>query len=499
MTNPVGLNILLLCENESLSRLDRRALREAGASRIECMTSGIGAARMLAGLDPTGPGFTPDIVVCSQKLADMDGEQFCAILRLHPLLLGLPILLLLPNDNEAEQLRTLGCGASALLARPYSVNVLKAHLDSLAATTPGIEQLQTARQYTDTSAFDQALETYGMLLKPVRQPEDYFRVGMQCLQQQQWNTAINAFQRALGGALIQGQAQLGMAVAWKGKGDMTRYREYLGLAAATFVRAKNWHRARAVYAGLLKEDPKAKSPFLSESFQLMRQGKYNEAAEVLAHGHELTPRRQMAERLAQTCLSADQPQHMLEKLEDSLGRVMGAAAGMLAGDIWASLDELARQQEEKRRLEAAETQWRATRQAARQRENAEQAESARGTGDPQKTDASANKSGASTINAASRAGSGASTAHGAAAEPMPVLPWGHEPDQEDEARFMPTHSYIQEEAQAKNAHEENRVEPVLAPLSEIEGTSALFNSKPAVNELLSVIKYTWKMARRHKQ
>lgn len=499
MIRPAGLNILLLCENESLTSLDRRALRDAGAGRVECMTSGIDAARMLAGLDTSGPGFTPDIVVCSQKLADMDGEQFCAILRLHPLLLGLPILLLLPNDSEAEQLRTLGCGASALLARPYSINVLKAHLDSLAATASGTQQLQTARQYTDTSAFDQALDTYGMLLKPVRQPEDYFRVGMQCLQQRQWNTAINAFQRALGGALIQGQAQLGMAVAWKGKGDMARYRHYLGLAAATFVRAKNWHRARAVYAGLLREDPEAKNPFLSESFQLMRQEKYDEAAEVLSHGHELTPRRQMTERLAQTCLSADQPQHMLEKLENSLGRIMGAAAGTLADDIRANLEDLARQQEEKRRQEAAETQWRATRQAARQRENAEQAEAVRAMGGSQTAEAIAGRSGNTTANTASRAASVDALSHETSFPPMPVLPWGHDPNQGGVTRSVQAPSDARQHALGNDTLEESSVEPLLEPLSEAEGTSGMFSSKPGLNELLSVMKYTWKMARRRKQ
>lgn len=486
MTRPAGLNILLLCENESLTSLDRRALRDAGASRVECMTSGIAAARMLAGLEDSGPGFAPDIIVCSQKLADMDGEQFCAILRLHPLLLGLPVLLLLPNDSEAEQLRTLGCGASALLARPYSINVLKAHLDSLAAAASDVQQLKTARQFTDTSAFDQALETYGMLLKPVRRPEDYFRVGMQCLQQRQWNTAINAFQRALGGALIEGQAQLGMAVAWKGKGDMTRYRHYLGLAAATFVRAKNWHRARAVYAGLLREDPEAKSPFLSESFQLIRQEKYDEAAEVLSHGHELTPRRQMTERLAQTFLSSDQPQRMLQKLEASLGRIMGAAAGTLADDIRDNLEGLARQQEEKRRQEAAEAQWRAVRQAARQRENAEQAEAAKAVGS-QATDAT------------SRSGTGGTQQHNTASPPTHVALWGQDFNQSGDERPVQAPSEVRQQVRAEDAHSASRAEPVLEPLSEAEGTSALFDSKPGLNELLSVIKYTWKMARRHKQ
>ena len=229
--------VLLLSESEALAALDRRALRDAGVARIRVMTSGIQAARILAGLATDSQGFQPDIIVCGQKLADMDGEQFCAILRLHPRLLAVPILLILPNDSEVEQLRTLGCGASALLGRPYSVTSLKEQLVTLAASQPRLTQLQQAARYTDTKAFDAAVATYGILLKPVRQPEDYFRVGMQCLQQNRWNNAINAFQRALRNAQIKGEAELGMAVAWKGKGDLSRFRAWLAKAAATFVRA----------------------------------------------------------------------------------------------------------------------------------------------------------------------------------------------------------------------------------------------------------------------
>ena len=318
MTRPTSLNVLLLSESDSLASLDRRALRDAGASRVDCMTSGIDAARMLAGLDTRPMPFMPDVVVCTQRLADIDGEQFCAILRQHPLLLDLPILLILPNDGEVEQLKTLGCGASALLARPYSVNVLKAHLESLMAARPGLQQLETAQRYTDTSSFDQALATYGLLLKPVREPEDYFRVGMQCLQQRQWNNAINAFQRALRGALIQGHAELGMAVAWKGKGDMARYRHYLGQAATTFVRARHWHQARAVYVGLLKEDPEAKSPFLAEMFQMIRHGQYDKAAEVLSQGYDVTPRRQLTERVARRALWQMNPNACWQSLKQAL-------------------------------------------------------------------------------------------------------------------------------------------------------------------------------------
>ena len=136
--------VLLLSESEALAALDRRALRDAGVARIRVMTSGIQAARILAGLATDSQGFQPDIIVCGQKLADMDGEQFCAILRLHPRLLAVPILLILPNDSEVEQLRTLGCGASALLGRPYSVTSLKEQLVTLAASHPRLTPLQQA-------------------------------------------------------------------------------------------------------------------------------------------------------------------------------------------------------------------------------------------------------------------------------------------------------------------------------------------------------------------
>lgn len=372
MTRPRQIHVLLLSESESMAALDRRALREVGADRVEGLTSGVAAARILAGLDEAPPSFQPDVVVCSQRLSDMEGEQFCAILRLHPMLLDMPVLLILPHDSEVEQLRTLGCGASALLARPYSIDQLKAHLDFLISTRPTLDDLDKASQLTSTKAFDDALATYGILLKPIRQPEDYFRVGMQCLEQRKWNSAINAFQRAMRGALIQGKAELGMAAAWKGKGDLARYKYYLSQAAATFVRARQWNRARAVYGRMLQEDPNARSPFLSEALQQMRQGNYDLAAGILAQGYEVTPRQQITERMAQICLAADTSAEMLANMEACLEQALGADAQALSAEIRTTLDTLVQEVETKKLEDAAERQWRAGRNA-RAREEADAA------------------------------------------------------------------------------------------------------------------------------
>ena len=509
MTSRSLPSVLLLSESEPLAALDRRALRDAGVARIRVLTSGIQAARILAGLASDSQGFQPDIIVCGQKLADMDGEQFCAILRLHPRLLAMPILLILPNDSEVEQLRTLGCGASALLGRPYSVTALRDQLVMLAASQPRLTQLQQAARYADTKAFDAALSTYGILLKPVRQPEDYFRVGMQCLQQNRWNNAINAFQRALRNAQIKGEAELGMAVAWKGKGDLSRFRAWLAKAAATFVRARRWHRARAAYARLLQDDPSAKSPFLSQARHLMRQGHYDEAADTLAQGFEVTPKVQVCDKIAQTCLSADEPERMLRALEASLGRAMGARGNRLSDDIRDSLDALAREQEARRRQAAAERQWKVSRLLAGQKESGEEAEAA---SPPENSPENAPENAAET---GSQADAPEQTAAKTPAKGRPrtnqIIATSVPTPEEGAARAsLDLRLDDFPEADGRDQRTDSRSDDargaaqadqavVLAPLTEAEATSGLFTERPRLNELLSVMKLTWKLVRRDKQ
>lgn len=514
MTRPRQIHVLLLSESESMSALDRRALREVGADRIECLTSGVAAARMLAGLDEFPPSFRPDVVICSQRLSDMDGEQFCAILRLHPLLLDMPVLLILPHDSEVEQLRTLGCGASALISRPYSFSQLKAHLDFLSNSRSSLEDLEKADRLADTKAFDEAVATYGILLKPIRQPEDYFRVGMQCLEQRKWNSAINAFQRAMRGALIQGKAELGMAAAWKGKGDMARYRHYIAQAAVTFVRARQWNRARAVYARMLQEDSTARSPFLSEALQHIRQGNYDLAAGILAQGYEITPREQISERMAQICLATDTPDDMLKNMEACLEQALGADAQALSAEIRTTLDALTREAEAKKLEDAAERQWRAGRQAARERAEAEAAERAE---DPLAQMGQAPNAGAETARApraavrqrgqvgialadedqagmpayqGSAARAGNLRAGQGASGPVISL-WGEEgaaqPAQPAE------HSRSAGDGQPA-VPGDTPIPPLLDPLSRGKSARSLLGGKSSLGDMMSIVKFTWKQA-----
>ncbi|MBD5553362.1 MAG: response regulator [Desulfovibrio sp.] len=431
------LSVLLLCEDEAAANMDRRALRSVGITDLRVMTSGIAAARLLAGMDGV-PGCEPDMVVCLRQLEDMDGEQFCAIIRQHPRLLGLPILLILANESEAAQLAALGCGASSLLGRPYSLDNLRKHLIKLAKAVPGLRKLRQAAGQVDTSSFDEALATCGLLLRSGRNPEDYFKAGMKSLAEKRWDVAIMAFERALSDAQIRAEAQLGLAAAYKGKGDIARFKLWLARASDTFVAARRWNRARSAYARLLQHDPSARNPFLAAAHKLIREKAYDEAAAVLTQSLSLLPKMKAGERYARVCMSADDPEEMFASLEANLAS--NGNYSFMAREIRESLDVMTKQREQRQKQLAAERKWELAQNMARMKE--------------------------------------ARAAQADKPEPKPAVL----------GRAKPGIELAPDFEQAR----------VLAPLGDEGAADELFAEKPRLNEFFSVIKLTWKLARSKK-
>lgn len=465
--------ILLLCENEQSVQLERRALREAGYAAVKMMTSGIEAAKLVAGITKTETA--PDIIICLQNLGDMDSEQFCGIIRSHPLLESFPILVILPNASEAEQLEAMNCGASALLARPYSVEQLKKQLGILGDAVIPFAKLRETAKAVNTSAFDSALASYGVLLRPDRKPDDYFRIGLRFLESKHWNYAISAFQRAMRDERIKAEAQLGMAAACKGKGDLAHFRAWLGSAAETFVQAKRWQRARASYARLLQHDLKAKNPFIAEAHRLIRIQKYDEAATVLAQGLSLIPKGQASGKFAQICFSAYDPQAMLKALGQVLAQEKALAPELLNAEIARNLDALEHERLERQRQQAAERKWELARRKKAE-QNAAREEAAR-----EKSSAENFPDTKPELREEKAA---------------PLL----DNDFPDDNEYLPEDAfdgYV--ESDLTDQDMDMASAPVLEPLTRDDATSGMFEKKPGVNEFLSVVKLTWKLAKRSRK
>lgn len=455
-------NALLLIQTDAHAAVDRRALREAGISSVRVLTSGVLAARLLVGLVPNDTSPAPQLIVCHEMLEDMSGADFVSLIRSHPQLLDIPILAVAGNDTAAQKVAALASGYSALLVRPYSSSTLRSTLFEAARNATDSQYLEQARQNICTGAFDQALAQYTALSTAQETPEFSFNEGMRLLQQRQWDPAIRAFQKAMRHITLKGESELGLATAWKGKGDIERYTYYLAEASNTFARATQWHRARSVYARLLAEDPEASSPFLRMAERLVRECRFEEAAEALAAGYELSPGDPVPPALAKACMCTDAPAYAAQRVEESLHQVgMSTVAPQLGEQIRKALVE-----EEEKILERQTKN--AERTAAMEAENGHASATAR-----------LNR------NAASTSMGGTLREDSTHKTPRKGISLNFE----DGEYNVDSSSAVPPKAQKLLT---------LKPLTQEDAESTLFASMPGLNEALSVAKFTWKMFRAQK-
>jgi len=338
---------LLLAQSEDFAVIDRRALREAGIGQVRVMTGGVYAARFLAGKEQNEQGAMPDIVLVHHQLADMAGADFVELARSHPRLAGLPILHISSTETPETQINALAEGYSGLLVRPYSGDSMRLALEYAATVKLERDKLSLGHALLNTELFDKALERFEAMLGAYGQePEKAFYNGLEHLQQRNWDAAINAFQRALKQLAFKGEAEFGLALAWKGKGDQQRYRRYLELAGHSFAQAAKWHRARTVYARLLREAPFTDSPFLLEAERLIRVGQFAQAATALAEGYDLTPKDAIRERLARTLLyNSNAPEQDMDALRHSLHSKAPGVAGALSEALREEMGEQQRRRQ----------------------------------------------------------------------------------------------------------------------------------------------------------
>lgn len=428
---------LLLCESEDASRLDKRALRDAGVSGVKVMTSGLEAARVLA------DGAPVDYIVCGQKLADMDGEQFLAIIRQHPRLANLPAILLMGNESELERARLLDDVANGFLARPYTIENLRKLLEKLA------REAKSAKKPLDSSAsveaFESALATYGILLRPERGPNDYFNAGMKRLREGEWNAAIGAFRLALKGEENLAEAEMGLAAAFRGKGDQKNFLRWLARGAKSLVAAGRWQAARAAYARLIKYDAGAKNPFVSRAHCLIRAQKYKEAAKALAEGFATIQDANPADRCARLCYAAGDPDAMLKAFVGTLAAEKNPRAEEIGRQAREGIKALAREKNENARRQAAERKWELARKMEAMKKREERG--------------------------------------------IELAPEPPKAELIDEASRSPRPKI------EKYSPEEETDETIIEPFARDATAVKVFGKRPSFGEFLSVMKLTWKLAR----
>ncbi len=310
-------NALLLVEVDDQSRMDKKALRDAGIGQVQVLTSGMLAARFLSmqweeSAENTG---AIDIVFCHPRLEDMSAMQWLELIRQHPKLVNIPVVVITGNSEEAQILTTIGDGFDGLLLRPYAQDDVRRLLgdvqESFSRALPHDMQDAQSKQIAFSTILKQ-LESYqGEGAKA----EMNFREGLRHVKEKSWDAAIQALTKALYHKDVKGEAEYGLAAAWQGKQNREKHIYYLSEACTTFVRTQKWARARLAYTQLLRVLPTAENPFLRLAESHLRSAAYKEAAGALVLGLNLGNAQNAVTRVARACLFTENPPFTLGQIQ----------------------------------------------------------------------------------------------------------------------------------------------------------------------------------------
>lgn len=322
----------LLVRSEDMAVVDRRVLRDAGVRSIQVLSSGVEAAGKLAEV-ASSAGSGPDMVLCHEQLADMSGDEFVRLVRLHPALAPFPVIMTVAADSPALRAKAREFGYSGLLIRPYTLAALIRQMNVAAECRAATRAALHDRLGAAPTAFCAALDAFSkQRLLRSDNADHVYRGALLALRQRNWDEAVTALQRAVRLAPENGEIVLALAAAWRGKNDVEKSRAMLREAVAVFVDSGAWERARGVSERLLNETGEKRHPLHNEARRLLASNRAADAANALIHSGfgaseaAAGPEGKSAwtyEQIARGCMASGEPVQTLTRLIHCLTAAWG--------------------------------------------------------------------------------------------------------------------------------------------------------------------------------
>lgn len=310
--------VLLLGEAEELVYIDRKMLGMCGVKRSVFSSRGIKTARLLSNLPKSRQ---PAFVFCT-GLADMDSLRFLELIRLHPELANLPVVLVMSQLSPQVIAETSRLGSCALLARPYTQEEIENAILSAGKQKSRLEPCP------DSSMFEQTLKSmdigveknkYARSEKSHKANPDVSQLvhGKSLLRQKKYQQATVAFMSYLDvGKIQRGTALHGMSEANAALGFMDKSQIYLQQAAVAYIEEEDFMTARTLFAKIAKDNNSTlnENPLYQAGCRLIKQGRFMPAAQAFMQGQVLTPTISFQTHAARACQFANDPEYSAEEL-----------------------------------------------------------------------------------------------------------------------------------------------------------------------------------------
>lgn len=315
---PVFKSALLLVESENTVLVDKKALRTFGVREFLVMTSGIEAAQLLA----TGRVGNPEMVLCCETLADMSADDFVRLVRLHPDLVPYPVIVTVAKDSRDVRDRARECRYSGLLVRPYTHETLQGQLTLAHQCREATRAILKGRTDADIKPFETELARLSATVTTQQNQvtDQFLREGLMSVRQKRWDEAISLLQEVLRRDGNNVEALIGLAASWNGKGNATRAMARLGEAIRVLAEARQWEKALAVSQRLIRDNPNAPNPLLTEVGRLLTKGQYDDLNGALTVALTLPVSIAAVDELARVCATCADPEIATGQLAQLLKR-----------------------------------------------------------------------------------------------------------------------------------------------------------------------------------
>ncbi len=309
-------NALLLAQREDLAAVDKRALREAGIRNTTILFSGAEAARQLS--QPEGSII--QVVLCSEQLADMRGEEFVRLIRLHPRLRLLPVIYVESSGSRMTAEKAFAAYFSGLLIRPYTQQQLQDQCKQAVQWQQALKASQHAVKGTDLNAFLRELQT---ALKNQEKSDDgnigqLYRQGMLLVRQHNWQEGISLLQQVVAQNPYHVDALVALSVAWRGKGNISKSQAILREAVAVAVENEAWDKALTLADRLMADEQSLENPLVSEVGRLVVAGQFGKAVQTAIVAQKRSSEDTILKALLRACQANKKPASAGRKLMRAL-------------------------------------------------------------------------------------------------------------------------------------------------------------------------------------
>ncbi len=283
-----SLRIVITTENDEHYRIDVLNLKKLTIKVANRFSSGV------ATIDYVKHNLT-HIVISDIEISDMSVFALIRKIRREIRNYVVPVIVISSNSEREFVLDAIGAGCSGFIIRPYEIKTLKDYILYVLDQKKFLELQEEALSYAtkdiSSGKYDEGIEIIEEIIEDTatNEAEEIFEKGTEYLLKGKYNLAIIAFNKALKLNNFLIKCYTGLAEAYKGKGDMEKYKYYLQKAADEYAKRDNFDEVKELFVKILKTDPNAPNPYNTLGIQFRKRGKYKLAINAYKQALKLNP------------------------------------------------------------------------------------------------------------------------------------------------------------------------------------------------------------------